>query len=104
MNRVCGRDLRRVNVSFDHHGIHPDVQVSFPAERAVIDPRGVGNIAQKVNHCRPNSKLQQIKVLGRWIVYILALRDLIVGEEVFINYNYARSNVFTHDEDGSDME
>lgn len=104
-NRICGRDLRRMNASFDHHGIHPDVQVAVPAERAVIDPRGVGNIAQKVNHhCRPNAKLEQIKVLDRWIVCIVALRDIVAGEEVFINYNYGRHNVFRSDEDGGDEE
>lgn len=48
-NRVCGRDLRRMNGSFDYHGIHLDVQVSVPAERAVIDPRVAGNIEYSID-------------------------------------------------------
>lgn len=68
-NRISGRDLRRMNGSFDHHGIHPNVQVAVPSERAVIDPRGVGNIEQKVNHhCRPNARLMEIKVREKFIV------------------------------------
>lgn len=60
-NRVAGRELRRMNGSFDHHGKHPDVQVPIAAERAFIDPREVGDKSMKVNHhCRPNTELQQV--------------------------------------------
>lgn len=98
-NRITGRNLRRMNASFDHHAINPDVQVAMPAERSVIDPRGVGNIAMQVNHhCRPNAKLQQMKVMDRWIVCIVALRNIKAGEEVLINYNYGRQDEFIADE------
>lgn len=95
-----------MNGSFDHRAIHQDLPVAVPAERVVIYPRGFGNIAHKMNHhCCPNAKLEKIKVLDRWIVCIVALRDLAARVEVYINYNYGtQRSVHRSYEDGSDEE
>lgn len=90
-----------MNGSFDHHGYRQDVQVAVPSERAVIDPRVVGNNAMKVNHhCRPNAQLQKGKVKGRWIVCIVDIRDIAAGQEVYIDYNYKRPATFYSGEPG----
>lgn len=94
-NRISGRDFRRMSASFDHHGVHPDVQVPVPSERTVIDLRLVANIEKKVNHhCLPNAKLMELKVINKTLVCIVAIRNTSAGEEVFLHYNYQRRNTF----------
>lgn len=93
-NRISGRNLRRMNGSFDHHGLHPDVQVAVPSENTVIDPRGVGNIAQKVNHhCSPNARLMELQICDKRIVRIVAITEIKAGDEVFIDYHYNRRDL-----------
>lgn len=75
--------------SFDHHGLYSDVHASVPSEGAVIDPRGVGNYACKVDHhCTPNAHLVHHRFHGKTIVVIEALRDIEAGEYIFIEYKY----------------
>lgn len=56
---MTGRNRQRMEWAIDYHGISPDVLVFVPSENAVIDPRGIGNAARKVNHhCEPNAFLK----------------------------------------------
>lgn len=68
-NRVKEDALVRMKRSFDLHGINLDVQADVPSEEAMIDPRGCGNQAIKINHsCKPNARLQEIGVGRKKIV------------------------------------
>lgn len=105
-NQISGHDLRRMNRSYDHHGIHPDLQTAVPSEGAVIDPRRIDNFAHKVNHhCEPNAELSE-KHLGKKLsVFVVALHDVQAGEEIYIDYMYKRGgigSVQVHVVDGHD--
>lgn len=88
-NRVSGRNLERMNASFEYHGIEHDVQAAVPSEDSVVDARGCGNAARFVNHsCAANAQLVELDVRGRTIVVIVALRHIPAGTEILIDYSY----------------
>ena len=65
--------------------------------RTVIDATHGGNESRFINHsCDPNCEA----VIERSRVFIDAIRDIAVGEELFYDYGYERSG----DEDAADEE
>lgn len=88
-NRVSGSELFRMEQALDLYGKDPEGFVLVNDDKQFIDPRGVGNDAQFVNHsCEPNAELREIRLGDRVIVVIVALRAIKAGEEVLVDYGY----------------
>jgi SET domain-containing protein len=75
---------------------HPHVLLFSVDSRTVIDAGVRGNDARFINHsCEPNCEA----VTDNRRVYIEALRDIQVGEELLYDYNLTR-----HDDDAENLE
>lgn len=77
--------------ALDLRGLSPHglvtVNVYKGDERCIIDPRNSGNDAQYLNHSfEPNCLLMKIRVIDRYIVKVLALRDITAGSEATKNF------------------
>mmetsp|Transcript_12450 Transcript_12450/g.45393 ORF Transcript_12450/g.45393 Transcript_12450/m.45393 type:complete len:758 (+) Transcript_12450:207-2480(+) len=61
------------------------------ASNEVIDAHRKGNLSRFTNHsCEPNCKTQKWDVRGEICIGLFAMRDIGVGEEITIDYQYER--------------
>lgn len=73
--------------ALDKNGEDPEGFILVNGDKQFIDPRGIGNYAQFVNHsCDTNAELREFKVGDKVIVMIVALRRIRPGDEVTMDY------------------
>jgi len=61
------------------------------SQSTIVDATRVGSRAKFINHSSdsPNLQMKLLSIGGTIRVALFALRDLVVGEEVFFDYGYA---------------
>lgn len=90
-NRRSGASARALHRAMYTRGLCPHglvtVNVDDGYDKCIIDPRNNGNDARLMNHsCDPNCLLMTVPVTDRYIVKLLALKDIPARTEATINF------------------